>query len=79
MQFSYDKLLRCKEFMDEINSCELKEIEWTRDDGSVLEVNSQLIEEWKNIGMTNTTFAEFFLSRVAIGEESLLLEELGCK
>ncbi len=73
---SYDAILRWLDFKKVINGTDLNDIEWVRDDGSVIEFNPELIEHWKFMGMTNVCFAELFLSRVVDGEGDKLLEEL---
>ena len=42
----------------EINSLPIEQIEWVNDDGSVVEVTPETLEEWRFIGMTNLCFIE---------------------
>jgi hypothetical protein len=62
-----------------INRMPLEEIEWVRDDGTKIAFDPKLVEEFKFIGLNNTSFVELFLSRVVEGEEKELLEELEWK
>lgn len=65
-----------RRFSGTVNSHKLEDIEWVRDDGSVITFDPQLIEEWKFMGLTNVCFLEMFLTRVVEGEEKELLHEL---
>jgi len=76
MIVNYDEVVRQMEIRSGINRCPLEEIEWVRDDGTKIEVNPKLVDEFKFIGLNNTSFVELFLSRVIEGEEKELLEEL---
>ena len=42
----------------EINSLPIEQIEWLRDDGSVVEVAPETLEEWRFTGLTNLCFIE---------------------
>lgn len=44
----------------EINNLNLEDIVWTRND-NVIPVTKEAIDNWKFIGMTNTSFAELVL------------------
>lgn len=76
MQVNFDEVMRWYEFQKKVNSVPLGEIVWYRDSGETIKVDPALLEEWKFIGMCNTTFAEMFLSRVVNGEEQELMKEL---
>jgi hypothetical protein len=75
MIVNYDEVVRQMEIRSGINRCPLEEIEWVRDDGSKIEFDLKLVEEFKFIGLNNINFVELFLSRVVEGEEKELLEE----
>jgi hypothetical protein len=73
---NYDAIMRWLEFKKKVNSHDLSDIEWVRDDGSTITFDPKLIEEWKFMGMTNVSFVELFLTRVVEGQEKELLKEL---
>lgn len=56
-----------QEYMHLINKEELQDIEWIRDDGSEIEVPNTVYDEWRDIGLSNTTFAEIMLPDVVKG------------
>jgi hypothetical protein len=79
MIVNYDEVLRQMEIRSGINRMPLEEIEWVRDDGTRIVFDPKLVDEFKFIGLNNTSFVELFLSRVVEGEEKELLEELEWK
>ena len=76
---NYDEVLRQLKIRSIINGMALEEIEWVRDDGTRIEFDPKLIDEFKVIGLNNTSFVELFLSRVVAGEGKELMEELDWK
>jgi len=76
MIVNYDEVVRLIKMRFAINRCPLEEIEWVRDDGTKIEVNPKLIQEWKFIGLSNIDFPDFILSRIIAGEEKELFEDL---
>jgi len=79
MIVNYDEVVRQMEIRSGINRMPLEDIEWVRDDGTKIEFDPKLVDEFKFIGLNNISFVEFFLSRVVGGEEKQLLEELEWK
>lgn len=79
MIVNYDEVVRQMEIRSSINRMPLEDIEWVRDDGTKIEFDPKLVDEFKFIGLNNISFVEFFLSRVVEGEEKQLLEELEWK
>jgi len=79
MIVNYDEVLRQMEIRFGINRMPLEEIEWVRDDDTKIVFDPKLVDEFKFIGLNNTSFVELFLSRVVEGEEKELLEELEWK
>ena len=76
MKVNYDEVMRTLDFWKKVNSSELKDVEWVRDDGSPIVCNKILIDAWKFIGMTNIYFAQDILSQVLEGKEEELVKEL---
>lgn len=73
---NYDEVMRLAEFRSKIESLELKDIEWVRDNGEVINFNEELIEYWRFVGMTNFHFATSVLIDIVNGKESEILKEL---
>lgn len=73
---NFNEVMRLIQVKNGINRIPLEEIEWVRDDGSKIEFDSRLTEEWKFMGMSNVHFVELFLARVVAGEQKELLKEL---
>lgn len=78
-EVNYDHLIRLLEERRNYNKIPLEDIEWVRDDGSKIEVDPKIIEDWKFIGLSNSEFAELCLSRIVAGEQEELLKELTWK
>ena len=59
MQYQNNKkseILKLRERLNEINDLQFSEIEFIEDDGSVIEVNQNITEEWKYTGLSNCDF-----------------------
>lgn len=76
---NYDAMMRLLKTKGEVNSFKLEDIEWVRDDGTVIQVDPKIIEDWKFVGMTNISFVELILCRIAAGEQEQVLKELEWK
>lgn len=55
MRLDKEKLLALKAELDEINACDLSEIEFY-EDGKRVEISAESIEAWKYIGLSNLYF-----------------------
>lgn len=73
---NFDEVMRALTFQSEVNALPLEEIEWVRDDGSVVKVDPKIIEDWKFVGLSNFCFVEINLTRIAEGKEDEVLKEL---
>jgi len=73
---SYDAVQRYFAFRQRVNAVALEDIEWVRDDGSVIVVDPALIEDWRFIGLTNFCFAESYLPEVVEGRGAELLKDI---
>jgi hypothetical protein len=76
MLVNYDEVMRQIKVRAALNRLSFEEIEWVRDDGTKIEFDKRLAEEWKFFGLSNVNFPELVLSRVVAGEQKELLEEL---
>ena len=73
---NYDEVMRMFKFREKINKTELKNIEWVKDDGSSINIDDRLIEEWKFIGLNNCDFARDYITEILEGNEEELLKGL---
>lgn len=76
MKVNYDEVMRMITYKNNINAIPLKDIEWVRDDGSVIEFDKRLIDIYKFTGLSNTFFAQDIITNVTEGKETEILEEL---
>lgn len=58
MKISVEEVMQLLDRKDEINSVPLDSIVWTLD-GKELQIPQKVLEEWKFMGMCNTSFIEF--------------------
>jgi len=58
VKVSIEEVMHLKSRLAEINELPLESIEWTSF-GKVLNVSPQALDDWKFIGMCNTSFVEF--------------------
>lgn len=73
---NFDEVMRLLKFKKEINDLSLEEIEWVRDDESIIKVDPRIIEDWKFVGLSNCYFADINLTRIVEGKEKEVLKEL---
>lgn len=69
MIVNYDEVIRLLDFKRKVNTVDLEEIEWIRDDGSKIPISKELIDKWKLVGMTNFCFAELVVNFVVAKKE----------
>lgn len=57
----FEKMLN---YRNEINKCDLSEIEVYGKDGKKIEITNEMIDEWRFIGLNNTDFIkEHFINK----------------
>jgi hypothetical protein len=66
------KMMEFRKMIDELDPLE---IEWVRDDGTIISCNKDLITAFTYTGMGNTYFATSVLSQIIDGKEQELLDE----
>lgn len=75
MKVNYDEVMRQMYITSIINITPLEKIEWVRNDGSKIEVDPDLIKEFKYTGLGNINFAEMYITRIINGEHEEVLKE----
>ncbi len=58
VQVNLEDLKECREFIDAVNEFSVEDIEWMRA-GVMQKVEQRLYEEWKYIGLSPASFADF--------------------